>query len=97
MSSLTSPLHDMRVAAPCRASWEKMAGDERVRFCEECALNVYNLSAMTAQEAEMPKIAAEERRHYLRVSRDKTNLAPPGKATWVHLVSAEQRRRPPWG
>ena len=37
----------------------------------------------------MPKIAAEERRHYLRVSRDKTNLAPPGKATWVHLVSVE--------
>jgi hypothetical protein len=27
--------------------------------------------------------------HYLRVQRDKTNLAPPGKATWVHLVDVE--------
>ena len=53
------------------------------------ARSVRILNRMTAQEAEMPKIAAEERRHYLRVSRDKTNLAPPGKATWVHLVSVE--------
>jgi hypothetical protein len=29
-----------------------MIGDERVRFCGECAKNVYNLSAMTRDEAE---------------------------------------------
>jgi hypothetical protein len=29
-----------------------MAGDERVRFCPQCALNVYNLSGMRRQEAE---------------------------------------------
>ncbi len=29
-----------------------MAGDERVRFCPECNLNVYNFSAMTAAEVE---------------------------------------------
>ena len=45
------------------------------------------LNRMTPDEAELPKIAAEDRRHYLRVSRDKANLAPPGKATWVRLVS----------
>ena len=44
---------------------------------------------MTSEEAELPKIAPEERRHYLRVLRDKTNLAPPGKATWIRLVSVE--------
>jgi hypothetical protein len=44
---------------------------------------------MTAQEAELPKIEPEERRHYLRVNRDKTNLAPPGKATWLRLASVE--------
>ena len=44
---------------------------------------------MTAEEAELPKIAPEERRHYLRVLRDKTNFAPPGKATWIRLVSVE--------
>jgi hypothetical protein len=51
------------------------------------ARSVRILNRMTAEEAELPKIATEERRHYLRVARDKTNLAPPGKAMWVHLVS----------
>jgi hypothetical protein len=29
-----------------------MVGDDRVRFCQECRLHVYNLSAMRRQEAE---------------------------------------------
>jgi hypothetical protein len=53
------------------------------------ARSVRILNRMTAQEAELPKIEPEERRHYLRVNRDKTNLAPPGKATWIHLASIE--------
>ena len=28
-----------------------MEGDDRVRFCDECGLNVYNLSAMTEDAA----------------------------------------------
>ena len=28
-----------------------MEGDERVRFCDECELNVYNLSDMPEEEA----------------------------------------------
>ena len=47
-----SPLDRVEVAAPCSASWEEMAGNERVRFCDHCALNVYNLSAMSRKEAE---------------------------------------------
>ena len=42
----------VRVAAPCPASWAEMEGDERVRFCRLCRLNVYNLSEMTRAEAE---------------------------------------------
>src|SRR5215831_6373391 len=45
-------LDNIRVASPCPASWEKMAGDERIRHCQECKLNVYNLSEMTRIEAE---------------------------------------------
>lgn len=37
---------------PCTASWEEMTGDDTVRFCRDCQLNVHNLSAMTAGEAE---------------------------------------------
>jgi hypothetical protein len=53
------------------------------------ARSVRILNRMTTKEAEMPKIADEERRLYLRVGRDKANLTPPGKATWVRLVSVE--------
>ena len=52
MSKYTSPLDEVRVAAPCPADWGKMVGDERVRFCGSCELNVYNLSGMTRREAE---------------------------------------------
>ncbi len=45
-----SKLH-LRIATPCKAPWENMDGDERVRFCRECNRNVYNLSAMTDAEA----------------------------------------------
>jgi hypothetical protein len=47
-----SPLDDVRIASPCPVPWDSMAGDERVRFCPQCRLNVYNLSAMPRQEAE---------------------------------------------
>ena len=51
MSERTDVLRRVRVASPCRASWDGMEGDERVRFCRQCGLNVYNLSEMTRAEA----------------------------------------------
>src|SRR5262249_59161153 len=45
-------LDQVEVAAPCHASWDRMTGDETVRFCEHCLRNVYNLSAMSRKEAE---------------------------------------------
>ncbi|HEX5707641.1 MAG TPA: hypothetical protein VFX96_10120 [Pyrinomonadaceae bacterium] len=52
MSGHKSPLDNLKVAAPCAADWSEMTGDERVRFCGSCELNVYNLSGMTRAEAE---------------------------------------------
>lgn len=52
MPKFTSPLDEVRIAAPCPADWGKMVGDERVRFCGSCNLHVYNLSGMTRREAE---------------------------------------------
>lgn len=43
-------LNNIRVAAPCSADWEQMRGDDRVRHCDACNLNVYNLSAFTEAE-----------------------------------------------
>jgi hypothetical protein len=45
-------LESVQVAAPCSADWDAMIGDERVRFCAQCAKNVYNLSALPREEAE---------------------------------------------
>ncbi|HEX7289228.1 MAG TPA: carboxypeptidase-like regulatory domain-containing protein [Candidatus Angelobacter sp.] len=61
-------LENVRVAAPCPASWEQMAGDDLVRFCAECKLNVYNLSDMTRREAEQ-LIATHEGRLCVRFYR----------------------------
>jgi len=44
-------LNNLRIASPCPASWAAMSGDDRVRFCDSCAKNVYNLSDLTAAEA----------------------------------------------
>ncbi|MFO0726226.1 MAG: hypothetical protein U1E65_20750 [Myxococcota bacterium] len=45
------PLDNIQIARPCEARWEEMSGDARVRHCQLCKLNVYNLSAMTRPEA----------------------------------------------
>src|SRR6185295_20296667 len=52
MARFNSTLNDVRVAAPCSADWDGMFGDERVRFCGQCQLNVYNLSEMSKLDAE---------------------------------------------
>jgi prepilin-type processing-associated H-X9-DG protein len=44
-------LNSLRIASPCDASWEQMEGDDLVRFCRHCQLNVYNLSGMSRREA----------------------------------------------
>ena len=69
MSQRTSPLDYVTVAAPCSAGWDNMIGSERVRFCGQCQLNVYNLSEMTKQDAERLVTQAEGRlciRYYRR-------------------------------
>jgi len=44
-------LDQLRVAKPCPADWSEMVGDDRVRHCSLCKLNVYNLSEMSREEA----------------------------------------------
>lgn len=45
-------LNDIAIAAPCPTSWEEMEGDDKIRYCSLCSLNVYNLSGMTRREGE---------------------------------------------
>ncbi|HKO35656.1 MAG TPA: ankyrin repeat domain-containing protein [Pyrinomonadaceae bacterium] len=41
----------INIPAPCDADWDSMTGNDRVRFCEHCKLDVTNLSALTRPEA----------------------------------------------
>jgi hypothetical protein len=51
----------IRIASPCTARWEDMGGDDRIRFCDHCKKNVYNLSAMTTAEARVLLADGRER------------------------------------
>jgi hypothetical protein len=42
----------LQIASPCPVGWEQMRGDDRVRFCEHCELNVYNFSELDHGEIE---------------------------------------------
>lgn len=42
----------IKIASPCKRDWSKMTGDEKVRACGDCKMNVYNLSAMSEAEAQ---------------------------------------------
>ena len=51
-NTANSLLKQVHVAAPCAESWEAMPGGDTVRACDRCQHRVYNLSEMTADEAE---------------------------------------------
>jgi len=63
MPKFTSPLDQVKIAAPCSAGWDQMFSfeDKRVRFCSQCNLNVYNLSGMSRPTASfIPEICRIE-------------------------------------
>ena len=51
MNRMISSLNVIDVASPCSADWDAMTGDERVRHCRQCDMNVYNLSEMPEDKA----------------------------------------------
>lgn len=61
MARFKHPLDQVQVAAPCQADWNQMIGSERVRFCGQCNLNVFNLSGMSRVEAESLIVRTEGR------------------------------------
>jgi hypothetical protein len=42
----------VHVASPCKERWSDMTGNDHVRFCGRCEKNVYDLSSLTAAQAE---------------------------------------------
>ena len=52
MNQTLPTLELIQIATPCEASWDDMKGDDRMRFCGQCKLHVYNISDMPRDEAE---------------------------------------------
>ncbi len=50
-SEIKNLLQSVVIEKPCSVGWESMSGDEKVRLCSQCNLNVHNLSSMSDQEA----------------------------------------------
>jgi hypothetical protein len=63
MARFNDRLDRVKIAAPCNADWDQMFSfeGERVRFCSQCNLNVYNLSNMTRNEANTLLARTEDR------------------------------------
>lgn len=92
MEKFTNPLERVRIASPCPANWNEMQGDARKRFCGECKLNVYNLSAMTKREAEALLMNSEGRlcvRFYRRA--DGTILTRNCPVGWARVKQRVSR------
>lgn len=95
MRRFSDPLSRVRVASPCPADWDTMIGDERVRFCGQCELKVYNLSSMTRRQAE-DLIAGTEVRLCIRYFRRRdgsilTRDCPVGLARLKQRMSRIRR------
>jgi hypothetical protein len=43
---------ELRISSPCPKRWNDLVGDDRVRYCGDCKLNVYNLAEMRPPEIE---------------------------------------------
>lgn len=89
-------LESARIASPCTASWEQMKGDDRVRYCGECRLNVYNISAMTRDEAEALIAGSEGRlcaRLYRRADGTVITSDCPIGLRWARMKAAKAAAR----
>jgi len=78
--------HHTRKPAP-GSRGELTADDSRgASAAPDAARSVRVLNRMTKEEAEPLGIEPDDRRQYLRVARDKTNMIRADKARWIHLA-----------
>jgi ankyrin repeat protein len=64
-----------KVTSPCSQDWNEMKGNDKVRFCEHCALEVNNISAMT-RKAAMKMVRESEGRICVRYVKNPANDKP---------------------
>jgi hypothetical protein len=56
---MSKSLDRIQLSSPCSEDWDAMIGNDQIRFCSHCDLDVYNLSALTRKDAE--RLVAESK------------------------------------
>jgi Carboxypeptidase regulatory-like domain len=59
--------HTFRIASPCSANWDRMSGNDDVRYCSECHRKVYNFSTLRDEEVQRI-LSADKQRICARLS-----------------------------
>jgi len=92
MQSRRVHLDVLEVSNPCTESWSRMPGDERSRFCGTCENDVYNLSAMTREQAEA-LLSRREGRLCVRFYRRADGTVVTADCTPQRFAAARRRAR----
>ncbi len=50
MKNSLQMLEEIQIESPCPVAWESMSGNDTVRHCLQCRQDVFDLSALTAEE-----------------------------------------------
>lgn len=85
-------LNNLTIPSPCPTDWESMIGNDQVRFCKHCNLDVHNLSQMTRAKAER-LVARSNGRLCVRYHHDPTGkplTLPVGRK--LHRISRRVSR-----
>lgn len=81
-------LSQFRIPNPCPMDWDVMSGDERIRHCAGCGKEVYNLTAMSADETNslISTVAGGGEKRCVRLyQRDDGTLAATGPLPTPHV------------
>lgn len=92
MPKSAHPLDDISIKSPCSADWDSMVGNDVVRFCHHCDLNVHDLSLMTREEA-LSLVRNSKGRlclRYLRREDGTIQTAPPFQK--LHVIKRRASR-----
>jgi len=86
---VVDPLDRIEIANPCEVPWDRMPGDDRVRFCGQCRQNVYNVEALSRREA-LDLIHSRQGRLCLRFYRRADGTVTTADC-WTRLRQARRR------
>ncbi len=90
-------LNTIAIDSPCSVPWDSMCGDNRVRYCNQCKQQVFDLTEMTTAEATkaLDEAANTPCVRFLR-GRDGRVMTTDGAAVVRKRIWRRLRRRAAW-